>query len=297
MLRVYEGYERRKERMGRLDFEDMLGLAVRLFDEHPDAAADVRARFAAFTVDEYQDVNPLQQALLDRWLGERDDVCVVGDDYQTIYSFTGASPDYLLSFPKRYPDATIVRLEENYRSSPQVLTVANALADHLGGFHKVLRSTRADGPGPTARALPDADGEVAFVVGEVRRLHSEGVPFEEMAVLYRINARSEPYEEAFAAAGIPYQVRDGAFLRRPGPRSVLARLQRAGGRAGEAVETATATLGFDPDATPDDAEEVTRQADLARLRTLAAEYETATADGDVAGFIAELAKRFSGEET
>ena len=297
MQRVYADYERRKERVGRIDFEDMLGLCVRMLDDHPEAAALVRDRYRTFTVDEYQDVNPLQQALLDRWLGERDDVCVVGDDYQTIYSFTGASPDYLLTFPNRYPDATIVRLEENYRSSPQVLTVANALADHLGGFHKVLRATRPDGPGPTARSLPDADTEVAFVVGEVRRLRSEGVPYEEMAVLYRINARSEPYEEAFAAAGIPYQVRDGAFLRRPGPRSVLARLQRAAGGARETVEAATSALGFDPDVTPDDAEEVTRQADLARLRTLASEYETANPQGDLPGFVAELAKRFSGEET
>ena len=98
MHRIYEGYERRKASMGRLDFEDMLGLALRLFDEHPDAAEQVRSRFAAFTVDEYQDVNPLQAGLLERWLGDRDDLCVVGDDYQTIYAFTGASPEHLLTF-------------------------------------------------------------------------------------------------------------------------------------------------------------------------------------------------------
>ena len=272
----------------------MLGFAIRLFDEHPAAAAEVRQRFHAFTVDEYQDVNPLQQALLERWLGEREELCVVGDDYQTIYTFTGATPEYLLSFPERYPDAHVVRLEQNYRSTPQILTVANALAANLGGFHKELHTTTDEGPNPTARPLPDADAEVAFVLGEVRRLLGEGVPLEEMAVLYRINARSEPFEEAFAAAGIPYQVRDGAFLRRPGPRAVLARLRRATATDPvAAVEHATDAVGFDPATEPDDAAEVTRQADLARLRALAAEFKAAHRDADVAGFTAELARRFS----
>lgn len=297
MARIFDGYERRKQRTGRLDFEDMLGLAVRLFDEHPVAADEVRDRFHAFTVDEYQDVNALQQTLLERWLGGRDELCVVGDDYQTIYTFTGASPEHLLGFPQRFPGARIVRLEENYRSSPQVLTVANALARHLGGFRKELRATREDGPGPTARALPDADSEVAFVVDEVRRLYAAGIPLEDMAVLYRINARSEPFEEAFAAAGVPYQVRDGAFLRRPGPRAVLARLRRATGPAARAVAAVTDALGYDPEAEPDLEEEVTRQADLARMRALAEEFERAHPEGDPAGFVAELARRFSAEES
>jgi ATP-dependent DNA helicase UvrD/PcrA len=299
MHRVYEGYERRKNRAGRVDFEDMLGLAVRMFDEHPDTAERVRERLHAFTVDEYQDVNPLQQALLERWLGGRDEICVVGDDHQTIYTFTGASPEYLLSFPERYPHATVVSLQENYRSTPQVLTVANALGAHLGGFRKELWAARGDGPSPTSRALPDAGAEVAFVVAEIRRLCTEGVPLEEMAVLYRINARSEPYEEALAEAGIPYQVRDGAFLRRPGPRSVLSRLRRASADDPPvtAVEHATGAVGFDPLAEPDDAEEVTRQADLRRLRAIAAEYAAAHPDGDVAGFVAELAARFSAERS
>jgi DNA helicase-2/ATP-dependent DNA helicase PcrA len=297
MQGVFEGYERRKQRTGRMDFEDMLGLAVRLFDDHPDAAAEVRARHEVFTVDEYQDVNPLQQALLDRWLGGRDDVCVVGDDYQTIYAFTGASPRYLLGFPDRYPDAHVVRLHENYRSTPQILAVANALTPCLGGFEKTLTPTRPDGVDPTARPCADAHAEVAFVTGEIRRLRDQGVPLEEIAVLYRINARSEPYEEAFAAAGLPYQVRDGAFLRRPGPRSVLARLRTATGTVAEAVDAATEAVGYDPSATPEADEEVTRQSDLARLRALAAEFATARAAGDVAGFVAELAARFAVERS
>jgi DNA helicase-2/ATP-dependent DNA helicase PcrA len=296
MHRVYDGYERRKRSMGRLDFEDMLGLALRLFDEHPEAAEQVRSRFSAFTVDEYQDVNPLQAGLLERWLGDRDDLCVVGDDYQTIYAFTGASPSHLLGFTTRYPQATVVRLEENYRSTPEVLELANRLATRLGGFRKTLRATRPSGPPPLARGQADEDAEVGAVVKAVRSLHGkEGVPLEEIAVLYRINARSEPFEEAFAAAAIPYQVRDGAFLRRPGPRSVLQRLKRVGGSVAEAVVAITDELGYDSGATPDADEEVTRQSDLGRMRSLAAEFERAHPEGDAAAFGAELAERFSTE--
>jgi DNA helicase-2/ATP-dependent DNA helicase PcrA len=133
-------------------------------------------------------------------------------------------------------------------------------------------------------------------VKAVRSLHGkEGVPLEEIAVLYRINARSEPFEEAFAAAAIPYQVRDGAFLRRPGPRSVLQRLKRAGGSVAEAVVAITDELGYDPEATPDADEEVTRQSDLGRMRSLAVEFERAHPEGDAAAFGAELAERFSTE--
>ena len=298
MQRIYDGYERRKRATRRLDFEDMLGLALQLFDEHPEAADQVRRRFHAFTVDEYQDVNPLQAGLLERWLGPRDDLCVVGDDYQTIYAFTGASPEHLLTFTERFPDATVVRLEDNYRSTPEILELANRLAPHLGGFRKTLRATRASGPPPVARAARDEESEVASVIEAVRRLHDEeSVPFEEIAVLYRINARSEPFEEAFAGAGIPYQVRDGAFLRRPGPRAVLQRLKRPGaeGSIAQVVARITAELGYDPAASPDADEEVTRQSDLARMRSLAAEFERAHPDGDRSAFLAELAERFSAE--
>jgi DNA helicase II / ATP-dependent DNA helicase PcrA len=300
MLRIYEGYERRKRAMGRLDFEDMLGLALRLFDEHPEAADAVRARFSAFTVDEFQDVNLLQAGLLDRWLGERDDLCVVGDDYQTIYAFTGASPEHLLGFTRRFPEATVIRLEENYRSTPEILALANRLASGLGGIRKTLRATSPSGPPPIARAQPTERDEVASVVEGVRRLsREESVPLEEIAVLYRINARSEPFEEAFAAAGFPYQVRDGAFLRRPGPRSVLQRLRRfrEGGSIAEAVEAITGELGYDPEASPDSDEEVTRQSDLARMRSLASEFERAQPEGDGTAFVAELTHRFSTAET
>ena len=297
MLRIYEGYERRKAATRRIDFEDMLRLAVRLFDEHPEAAARVRSRYHAFTVDEFQDVNMLQAALLDRWLGERDDVAVVGDDYQTIYAFTGASPEYLLGFTRRFPHATVVRLEENYRSTPEVLEVANRLAPRLGGFRKVLRATHPSGPPPVASVMRDTAAEVSAVVQAVRRLRDEeSVPLEEIAVLYRINARSEEFEEAFAAAGIPYQVRDGSFLRRPGPRAVMQQLRRpGGGSVAEIVAAAADRLGLDPSLTPESEEEITRQSDLTRMRSLASEFSLAHPNQDAAAFVAELTRRFSAE--
>ena len=220
----------------------------------------------------------------------------MGDDYQTIYAFTGASPEHLLQFTRRFPGATVVRLEENYRSTPEVLEVANRLATSMGGFRKTLRATRPSGPAPVLTGVADDGAEVDAVVAAVRKLHDEeSVSLEQIAVLYRINARSEPFEEAFAAAHIPYQVRDGAFLGRPGPRSVLQRLKRAGGAVDEAVAAITDDLGYDPAARPDAVEEVTRQADLGRLRALATEFTLAHPDGDVAAFVEELSGRFSVE--
>ena len=127
MHRIYRDYEQRKAAEGAIDFEDLLELAVELFERDEAAREAFRAQYRAFTVDEYQDVNLLQQSLLDLWLGDRDDLCVVGDDYQSIYGFTGASPSHLLGIPQRFPQALVVRLEENYRSTPQVLALANRL--------------------------------------------------------------------------------------------------------------------------------------------------------------------------
>lgn len=295
MVRVFRTYETRKAEAGRADFEDLLGLAIELLEEDAAAAERIRGRYRAFTVDEYQDVNTLQQALLDAWLGGRDEVCVVGDDYQSIYGFTGATPDWLLTFPDRYPGATVVALEQSYRSTPQVLETANRLTGRLGGREKVLRAVRP--PGPETGVVEHATGaeEARAITDEVDRLAREGVPFEEMAILYRINARSETFEEALSAARIPYQVRDGAFLRRPGPRSLLRRLDRAdpGAPAVDAVGAAARRLGWDPGVDPDDAEgteEATRLADLNRMVRLAEEF-----GGELGAFLADLRRRFTGD--
>jgi DNA helicase-2/ATP-dependent DNA helicase PcrA len=286
MLRVFQRYEDRKRREGRIDFEDMLELLVRVYQEQPEAGERFRRSCLAITVDEYQDVNLLQQALLDLWLGDRDELCVVGDDYQAIYSFTGASPSHLLGMPTRFPHASVVRLETNYRSTPEVLALANRLAPALRGAGKELRAHAGSGPEPVAAVARD---EPAFIAERVRELHADGAPYEEMAILYRTNARSEDYEAVLADAGLPYQVRGGAFLARPGARGLLRRLRRfAGAGAAAAVEEAAKLEGM-LETTPANIgdEEETRQSDLRRLVRLAEAF-----DGLVEEFVADLQGRF-----
>ena len=274
MAGVFREYERRKEASGAIDFEDLLELTVRLYEEDKWALTALRERYAAFTVDEYQDVNLLQQTLLELWLGERDDLCVVGDDYQSIYGFTGASPEWLLgSRSARFPQAAVVRLEENYRSTPQVLALANRLVPKLGGAEKTLRATRPEGPEPDLRGFESPEDEGAFVLERVRALHAEGVPYEEMAVLMRLNARSVDFEELFADARIPFQ--GAALLSRDGARQLLKGLRGAGfGSLAEEVRRVATQQGLvDPVPEKVGERELVRQADLARLCKLAEEFD------------------------
>ena len=157
MAQVYVDYERRKHADGppRLRGPARAG-GPPVRERSANDASTFRAQYRAFTVDEYQDVNLLQQTLLEHWLGDRDDLCVVGDDYQSIYAFTGAGPEHLLGVPTRFPHATVVRLEENYRSTPEVLALANRLVPGLAGAEKVLRPTRAAGPEPVVARIPVA---------------------------------------------------------------------------------------------------------------------------------------------
>ena len=294
MERAFRSYEQRKESRGAIDFEDLLELAIRMYDEDAAACAAFRERYRAFTVDEYQDVNLLQQTLLERWLGDRDDLCVVGDDYQSIYSFTGATPDYLLGMPSRFPGALVVRLEENYRSTPEILSVANRLVPELGGSEKTLRAVLPSGTEPSILVQSDREAEAKFIVAEIRRLAGEGVPYEEMAVLYRLNARSEDYEEAFALAGIPFQVRGAAFIQRPAARRTLRLLRtRRDASAVGAVAEAVRKQGWvasPPSGLGD--EELTRQADLGRLLALAEQLPAGSSVGD---FLRDLETRFGAE--
>ena len=276
MATVFREYERRKEASGAIDFEDLLELAVRMYEEDELALAALRERYTAFTVDEYQDVNLLQQSLLELWLGPRDDLCAVGDDYQSIYGFTGASPEWLLGLATRFPQATVVRLEENYRSSPQVLALANRLVPRLGGAEKTLRATRPDGPEPELRGFDSPEAEGAFVLERVRALHADGVPYEEMAVLIRLNARSVDFEELFADAQVPFQ--GAALLARDGARQLLKGLRGAGfGSLAEEVRRVAVQQGL-VDLVPDKVgeRELVRQADLARLCKLAEEFDDGT---------------------
>jgi DNA helicase-2/ATP-dependent DNA helicase PcrA len=292
MTRVFREYERRKADGGWVDFEDLLELAIRLFDDDPNAIAEVRDRYRSFTVDEYQDVNLLQQTLLERWLGDRDDLCAVGDDYQSIYAFTGATPEYLLRMPERFPNATVVRLEANYRSSPEVLELANRLVPKLGGAEKVLRTARPGGPEPVTRGFPDGEGEGGFLVERIRSLHADdGVPYEEMALLIRTNARSADFEEALADAEIPFQ--GSALLARDGARQLLKGLRRSGDAPAAAKVRRVAVEQGWLERLPDrlGEREVTRQQDLSRLVRLGEEFDAGTRT--VSEFVADLEERFS----
>jgi DNA helicase-2/ATP-dependent DNA helicase PcrA len=290
MLRVFRDYERRKQSRGYVDFEDLLSNAIELYEHDRDALAVVHARYRAFTVDEYQDVNLLQQTLLELWLGDRDDLCAVGDDYQAIYAFTGATPRHLLELPERFPHATVVRLEENYRSTPQVLALANGLVPKLGGAEKTLRTTLEAGPEPFTRQFADLAAELEFLVARVAALNAEGVRYEEMAMLYRTNARSAELEQALAVAGIPFQ--GASLLERDGARQLLKALR---GSAEEpavgAVRRTAAEQGLLAHLPPRVGErEEVRQRDLALLVRLA---EALPAEATVAEFVSQLRARFS----
>ena len=290
MARVFREYEERKQASGLVDFEDLLEQSVRMYEEDEWALAALRERFRAFTVDEYQDVNLLQQTLLELWLGDGDELCAVGDDYQSIYGFTGASPEWLLGLAARYPHAAVVRLEENYRSSPEVLALANRLVPLLGGAEKTLRATRPAGPEPMLRGFGSPQEEGAFVLDRVRALAAEGVPYEEMAVLIRLNARSVDFEELFADANIPFQ--GAALLARDAARRLLKSLRGAGfGSVADEVRRVARELGL-AEPVPDGLgeRELVRQADLARLCKLAEEFDDGT--NTVEQFVEWLRARF-----
>jgi ATP-dependent DNA helicase UvrD/PcrA len=290
MARVYAQYQRLKEERGWIDFEDLLELAIRMYDEDELALMEFRARYRAFTVDEYQDVNLLQQTLLERWLGDRDQLCAVGDDYQSIYGFTGATPEYLLGLPERFPHATVVRLEENYRSSPQLLELANRLVPKLGGAEKTLRATHSAGPEPEVRSCREPADEYALLTERLLALHGEGMAYEAAAVLVRTNARTADVEEALTAAGIPFQ--GSALLERDAARQLLKALRAAQeaspSRSVLRVAREHGLLETLPDRLGE--REETRQKDLKRLVALAEEFDDGTKT--VREFHAHLKERF-----
>ncbi len=225
---LFAGYEQLCGERQVMDFESVLELTAAIIAEHPVVAASVRDRYRYFVVDEYQDVNPLQQLLLDQWAGDRDDVCVVGDPRQTIYSFTGASPSYLTRFPLRYPDAAVIRLVRNYRSTPEVVRLANRVFADPG---QALVAQRPSGPPPALSEYPDEPAEVAAVAEQIAGLVAAGTPARQIAVLVRTNAMTAGYEEALGEVGVPYQLRGAErFFDRPEVRQAVG-LLRASARS------------------------------------------------------------------
>jgi DNA helicase-2/ATP-dependent DNA helicase PcrA len=311
---VFTAYEELKRRQGVIDFEDMLRAAVWGIEEHPDVAEQIRAQYRHFVVDEYQDVNPLQQRLLDAWLGGRDDLTVVGDVSQTIYSFTGATSSYLIDFPRRCRDAVVVRLVRDYRSTPQVVGLANAVIKQARGSEAKLRlelvGQRAPGAEPELKIFPDEAAEAAAVARRCRELIGAGTPAREIAVLFRTNAQSESYEKALAEAEVPYVVRGAErFFERAEVRQAMVAL-RSGVRSipgetplVEAVVEALSATGWTRDQPPSGGAAREQWEALAALVTLAEEYARTPAlvplgqagavqrDVTLAGFCEELSRR------
>ena len=257
MARLLDVYEDAKNERGVIDFEDILIYLCGMLQERADVASIVRKQYRSFVVDEFQDVNLLQARLLDLWLGGRHDVCVVGDVAQTIYSFTGASPDYLTGFGRKHPGARIVELTRDYRSTPQIVTLANdVLARSTQREGTVRLSSQRDGGAQVAyRTYDDDRAEAEGVAASIADLIEGGVVPHSIAVLMRTNGQSQAFEEALGARGIPVAVAGGKpFFARDDVRTAISRLRAAAaaatdqGSVAEIVRDVLSGVGWSPEA-------------------------------------------------
>jgi DNA helicase-2/ATP-dependent DNA helicase PcrA len=208
---LQRAYEAMKDERRQMDFEDVLLATAGMIESEPRVAQQVREQYRFFVVDEYQDVSPLQQELLGLWLGERNDVCVVGDASQTIYTFAGATPNYLLGFTSEHQDATVVRLERNYRSSPAIVDAANRIMrGRPGALDLHAAPGTAVGAAPSISAHNTDSAEARAIAQSIGEEIEAGTAPESIAILFRINVQSAALEAALGDAGIPYQLRGGA---------------------------------------------------------------------------------------
>jgi len=304
VAQVYDAYVQLKQAQGVADFNDLLLLTAGSLEDHAGVAEEFRARYRSFVVDEYQDVTPLQQRLLDAWLGGRDDLCVVGDAHQTIYSFTGATPSYLLEFRRRYPTATEVRLVRDYRSTPQVVGLANGVIGGATSSRSRLELIAQQPPGadPVFTEQDDEPAEAAAVAARCRQLIESGTPASEIAVLYRVNAQSAGYEAALTDAGVPYLVRGGErFFDRAEVREAILLLRGAGraadvdapaGLADLVADVLRAGVGWQLEAPPAGAGATRERWEaLAALHRLAGDLATVDPTVGLRGLVAELEER------
>lgn len=207
LAKVYTAYESVKHQERAIDFEDVLLLTTAMIEEEREVRERVQDQYRFFTVDEYQDISPLQQRLINAWLGSRQELCVVGDPAQTIYSFAGATPVFLNSFTHRFPEAEVVRLTTGYRSTPEIIFTANSIL-RKGAMGNELVAINDHGSKPTINAYNDEQAEIAGIVRDITQLISEGTPAQEIAVLARTNNQLNGLEKAMNTAGLPYQVRN-----------------------------------------------------------------------------------------
>jgi DNA helicase II / ATP-dependent DNA helicase PcrA len=207
LAKVYTAYESVKHQERAIDFEDVLLLTTAMIEEEREVRERVQDQYRFFTVDEYQDISPLQQRLINAWLGSREELCVVGDPAQTIYSFAGATPVFLNSFTQRFPEAEVVRLTTGYRSTPEIIFTANSIL-RKGAMGNELVAINDHGSKPTISAYSDESSEIAGIVQDITKLISEGTPAQEIAVLARTNNQLNGLEKAMNSANLPYQVRN-----------------------------------------------------------------------------------------
>lgn len=322
LARTYERYITAKREQRMVDFDDLLRLCRRAVVDDADFGAAQRWRFRHLFVDEYQDVNPLQQALLDAWLGDRPDLCVVGDPNQAIYAWNGADASYLTQFTQRHGRGEVVELVDNYRSSPQILAVANSVLAGSGAAQRAvarrgrggrdpavtggaalggggLRAHRPDGPVPTVREHADDTAEAAAIARAVRDHHAPGVPWSAQAVLVRTNAQTAVLGEALRSAGIPFRVRGaGSLLDQPEVKALLGDLRRADASFEVALTDLQASVGRRAAAVADDdAPHLSddRVANLEALVRLAHDYQALDPRPTVPGFLSWLSDATRGD--
>jgi DNA helicase-2/ATP-dependent DNA helicase PcrA len=207
IAQVYSAYMSLMKQERAMDFEDVLLLTAAMLEEEREVRERVQDQYRYFTIDEYQDISPLQQRVINSWLGSRQEICVVGDPAQTIYSFAGATPVFLNTFTQRFPDAEVIRLTSGYRSTPEITLMANTVL-RSASMGQELVAQNEHGTKPTVVAYKDESAEIAGVVKDIGVLLSEGAPAQEVAILARTNNQLNSIEKAIAAAGLPYQVRN-----------------------------------------------------------------------------------------
>jgi DNA helicase-2/ATP-dependent DNA helicase PcrA len=307
MAAWYQSYEADKAKRGLVDFDDLLNLCARALATDADFAASQRWRFRHLFVDEFQDVNPVQYQLLRGWAADRPDVCVVGDPNQAIYSWNGADPRILQHFPKLFPGAEVVELTDNYRSTPQVLTIANAVLEsatparavqpdgEVAAGRGILRPNRPDGAVPSVHGYESDVAEAKGIAARLRRAHRPGTSWSDLAVLVRTNAQAVLFEEALRTARIPYRIRgDGAFLHQPEVKTALKALRTTGAGDGT-VPFASRIADLEEMAASVAVEE--RRDRLEALVRLAREYARLDGNATVGGFLAWLAATVRGDDT
>jgi len=283
---IYERYEQQKRKRRALDFDDLIWWCADALLGDAEFGAAQRWRFRRLFVDEFQDVSPAQLRLVRAWLGERPDLCVVGDPDQAIYGFAGADTDHLNRFAHHFPGGTVVRLAGNYRSSPQVVATARAVFSTRDSRTRssAVQAHRPDGPVPSIAAYDDDAAEAAGAAAILRRERGADRRWSSMAVLYRTNAQSVLFERALRAASIPFRVRgDARFLERPGVRAALEQLRHAE-RAARTRSFARHLDDLEADDDPGDEEQREHVETIVRLghEYVAAEGESGTVDGFVA---------------